>query len=79
MRQCLDWGVGAFEAPLFRKLSIFKNCLRYFRTTKLSDFPKMYLGTFETRREVYVNIDVTMATRVLTTLFSKFAFSLKFL
>ena len=39
----------------------------------------MYLGTFESRREVYVNIDVTMATRVLTTLFSKFAFYLKFL
>ena len=39
----------------------------------------MYLGIFETCREVYINIDVTMATMVLTTLFSKFAYSLKFL
>ena len=30
--------------------------------TKLSDFSKIYLGTFLSRRDVHVNIDVTMAS-----------------
>ena len=31
-------------------------------TTKLSEFPKHYLGAFCFQRDVHVNIDVTKAT-----------------
>ena len=30
-------------------------------TTKPNDFPKIYLEIFKSRRDVYVNTDVTMA------------------
>ena len=49
------------EAPLVKRLNNL-NTLQA-GTTKLSDFPKIYLTTFSSHREVYVNIDVTVATK----------------
>ena len=48
-------------------------------TLNKATFRRIYLGTFENRRGVYVNVDVTMAIEFWTAMFffSKFAFSLE--
>ena len=63
----LDPG-GFWSLPLDKKLNNFKSIQAM--TTKLIEFPKIYLGTSWSRRDVYFNIDITMATELWQLVFT---------
>ena len=56
-------GGGAFEVPLPKRLNNIKTIVAVYGHQTWQTNPKIYLGTFYSPCDMYINTDITMATK----------------
>ena len=54
---------GAFEVPVTKRLNNFKTILAVYGHQTWQTNPKIYLGTVYSPCDMYINTDITMATK----------------